>query len=1048
MSIPFSFHPTLVIRTPRYPFNADHTENDFDGLLRDTGFLESLFLASPVLYYECIKYTKGEIKEGKEIQKLRQSVLKYYSRSFSRCTPFGLFSGCGTAGWTEENTAITLAAQPKRHTRLDMNYLCALAQFLETLAGIKEHLLYFPNSSIYNIGDEIRYIEYKYFGGRRIHQISSVSGTDYLELLLGKSQQGMTIRQLADLLAAPDIEDEEAGQFIDELLQAQLFVSELEPAITGDEFAQQILAVLKKVYGNTQNDGLLEIIGILETVTRKLAEIDAYTENDVIGTYQEIMNLLRKLGVAFDESKLFQVDMSREVVSGGISKTVQDQLLAALTLLNRFGGGNTNANLQGFARKFYERYEDREMPLLEVLDTETGIGYLDTHAETHSPLTEDIVLPVQRKSTHNITWSSLEKYLVEKITDAYRNDRTHIELKEEEMTYLKNDNWGDLPPSLSIMFRVIDPEKNLLFLESGAGSSAANLLGRFAHADEKIRQAVEEITAAEQQQNKDIIFAEIVHLPESRVGNVLLHPAFREYEIPYLAKSSLAHDKQIRLQDIMISVKQESVTLRCKRTGKVIIPRLSNAHNYQYNALPVYQFLCDLQNQYLRPGLYFHWGTMKMQFKVLPRVMYGNTILWPATWQLLYADLADLRDAKPNELPARLEKFIAQWKLPRYVVLAEGDNELLIDFENMESVRIWLDAVRKKPGSELKEFLRPLNAAFSNEDHQSYNNQVVASFVKDRPTYAINGGTKKPQENPSKRFVLGDEWVYYKFYCGVKSADKLLLDVVAPVMRKLQEEGKIAKFFFIRYNDPSFHIRLRLQLTDPSHYGDVIRLMHEYAQPFLRSGYIWKIQTDTYNREYDRYGVDTMEMAESIFHYDSEAVLDMLEKTWGDEREKVRWLWTMRNVDELLTDFNYTPERKRKLLEMLKDAFAKEFNADKFLKTQLNNKYRFHKKEIETLLDKKHDEESSLAPILDSLHARSARSQRTVADILNYAEQQQEASILDNFLSSYIHMLINRSIPAKQRLHEMVIYDFLYRHYHSVLAREGAIHQSTKVTVI
>lgn len=1038
MNIPFSFHSSLVVRTPRYPFRESLAEEDFEKIIRDSFFLESLFLASAVLYHECIKHRNGEMKDQKDIHKLRQSVIKYFTRSYSRCTPFGLFSGCGISYWVDSpSTQIIMEAKLGRHTRLDMNYLCALAQHLESLSGIKDHFLYFPNSSIYNIGDEIRYIEYNYFGGKRIHQISSVSDTDYLEQLLTKGQSGISIQEMVDLLSAPDIAESEVELFIHELLAAQLFVSELEPAITGDEFTVQILSVLKRIYTATLNDGILDIVGILESVNRMLSAIDSYAETNVIETYQQIMTLLNKLGVAYEESKLFQVDMIREVRSGGVSKNIQEKIVGALALINRFGGNTTHVNLQAFSKKFYERYEDREMPLLEVLDTETGIGYLDIHSEAHSPLTEDIVLPLKRKAVHSMNWTPLEKYLIEKISDAYKNNKTEVELKEEELLYLKNESWDDLPPSMSVMFRIIDPTKELIMLENTVGSSAANLLGRFAHADERIKNLVSDITAKEQQANKDIALAEIVHLPESRVGNILLHPAFREYEIPYLAKSSLPPDKQIRVKDIMISVRQESITLRCMRTNKIIIPRLSNAHNYQHNALPVYQFLCDLQNQNLRGGLTFHWGVIKLQFKYLPRVIYDNTILSPASWQLLHADLSDLQQTKAAELEQKIKTFVNQWKLPQYVVLADGDNELLIDFENRESVRIWLDMIKNRPGIELKEFIIPVNAAVGDEQHLTYNNQFVASLIKDKPTYMLNGLKKKTPLSPQKSFTLGSEWLYYKIYCGVKSADKLLLEVVAPVIRKLQNEKKINNFFFIRYNDPSFHIRFRMQLSDCIYCGEIIQLVHDYANDFIKTGHIWKIQTDTYNREYDRYGENMINLAESIFHHDSEAVLDMLDKTWGDEREKIRWLWTIRNVDELLNNFDYSLIKKRKLLETLKDTFAKEFNADKFLKNQLNNKYRQNKKEIERLLDRRQDSTGPMSPIIETLSVRSEKIKPIAGQLIHLTTDPDCPLPLDNLLSSYIHMLINRAIPAKQRLHEMVIYDFLYRQYHSAIAREA-----------
>ncbi|MFK7749084.1 MAG: lantibiotic dehydratase C-terminal domain-containing protein, partial [Kordia sp.] len=43
---------------------------------------------------------------------------------------------------------------------------------------------------------------------------------------------------------------------------------------------------------------------------------------------------------------------------------------------------------------------------------------------------------------------------------------------------------------------------------------------------------------------------------------------------------------------------------------------------------------------------------------------------------------------------------------------------------------------------------------------------------------------------------------------------------------------------------------------------------------------------------------------------------------------------------------------------------------------------------------------------------------------------------INDLMGSYMHMLMNRLFKSKNRIHEMVCYDFLYRYYKSMIARK------------
>ena len=75
-----------------------------------------------------------------------------------------------------------------------------------------------------------------------------------------------------------------------------------------------------------------------------------------------------------------------------------------------------------------------------------------------------------------------------------------------------------------------------------------------------------------------------------------------------------------------------------------------------------------------------------------------------------------------------------------------------------------------------------------------------------------------------RSFYPGDKWLYYKLYGGVKSCDFILPIYILPMMNRLKRMHLISKWFYIRYSDPDFHIRLRIELTSNIYFADVAEM--------------------------------------------------------------------------------------------------------------------------------------------------------------------------------------------------------------------------------
>ncbi len=288
-----------------------------------------------------------------------------------------------------------------------------------------------------------------------------------------------------------------------------------------------------------------------------------------------------------------------------------------------------------------------------------------------------------------------------------------------------------------------------------------------------------------------------------------------------------------------------------------------------------------------------------------------------------------------------------------------------------------------------------------------------------------------------RTFIIGDEWLFYKFYTGPKTADIVLTRVVKPLAQQLLAGGDIDKWFFIRYSDPQLHTRIRFHIKNPQALLKVVQEVNSLTKPFIEQDLLWKVQVDSYQREIERYGVRSMELAETLFFYDSQMMVDMLDLIEGDEGERIRWLFGLRAVDALLEDFRYTMEGKYELVSRLRESFGKEFGLNRTLKDQLEKKFREDRTVITAILDHTDDRESEMFSLFQLLDRRSGAFKPIAEKILKlYDNKTPNPFLLDDLMGSYSHMMVNRLFKSKQRLHELVLYDFLHRYYKSEIARQ------------
>ncbi|KZS39850.1 hypothetical protein AWE51_09395 [Aquimarina aggregata] len=679
---------------------------------------EAIFLASPELHQEMTKYLNG--KEMKDPDRLIQSLHKYLLRMGHRCTPFGLFSGC-SVGTIDEQTKIELNSSEhhKRFTRIDMSYICTLVQQLEKTTQIRSELTYYPNTSLYPVGNKQRYIEYRYQNANRRHFTVSIDNSEFIEHILNHTKKGIKIKELAQFIVDPEVSIEDATAFVHQLIDNQILISSISPSVTGKNYLEILVDTIPD---QDIKNRLKQIKELLETLDNS-----KYTNN--FSYYEKLSELLDSFEISYNKKYLFQTDLIISAASNTLSEKVIKDIQKGVQLLNKLVPYREDEKLTNFRNRFFAIFEEEQVPLSLALDVETGVGYGFNNEDDYdiSPLINDLNISKKNYTAQHkkIRWTRIDGFLNKKLIELDK-DATEMFLTESDLDYFK-ENWNNLPLSFTVIAHVFnnDSDNPLINMSYVGGASATYMLGRFTQADKKIDQLLKKITKKESEK-KDVIFAEIAHLPEKRTGNIINRSHLRAYEIPYLTKSTLPVEQQIPIDDILVSVENDRIVLFSKKLNKEIMPRMATAHNFSYNALPIYHFLCDIQTQNLRENLEFDWGNAAQNRNFLPRVRYKNIILSLAQWTIGKKEIQKIIQLDD------LTEWRKEKKLPQKIMLKDDDNELLIDLDHPLSVQTFLSTIKKRSQITLAEYLFDEENALVTRQGEAFCNELFFSFIKQK----------------------------------------------------------------------------------------------------------------------------------------------------------------------------------------------------------------------------------------------------------------------------------------------------------------------------
>lgn len=719
----------------RVPYLHNQSYKEYDSIIGNKAFMEAVYIASADFSLQLPD--TGKLDFDTLSLKFKLVLLKYMLRISTRCTPFGLFAGCGVAK-AGSKTLIEINSESFRaSSTIDLSVLSRISQLINEKGTVLNHAIFYPNTTIYPFGDTYRYMETKVIAGKQQHVLTEVTKTDYLEDIIAECFNGAHQKDLVALLIRNEYIDTELEgmDFLAQLIEDKLIVSDLAIGVTIGDNLTVLIDKIEKAGGSASS----EVLALLKLLSTQITRINREPIGSRVDGFKQLQKAIKNniFTDGLNKNNLIRTNLFVNPLTASISPEITKLVYEGLKLLNILNPVKESSALDNFKNAFFEKYEHEEIDLCEALDPDVGIGFANFNME--SIRTDVLIKGIVQQTGKNYIYSTAntssfrDELLHRKYNEYLAKGNKEIFLDEKDLA-AQQESWDDLPLTFPVGIEVIkagnagDP---LIFIKFAGGFSASNVIGRFTNDAEEISEIAGNIAAFERENiPSNSIIAEIAYLPEDETGgNLLSRKLLHNFEIPIFSASSLNETtSKIHVSDLTIAINADhELLIRSKSLNKYIIPRNSTAHSFSNQNTPLYYFLSAMQGQHkLRTRFTFDWGNLIPVNGFYPRITYKRQIIISLARWIIY----------PYEINKE-EDFITHYKclfkergIPQLVNLNRGsDSRLLLDFNNDYAFEM-LRSEMKDSSLVLEEYLFDQTDALITSVDGSYNNEVIFNFYK------------------------------------------------------------------------------------------------------------------------------------------------------------------------------------------------------------------------------------------------------------------------------------------------------------------------------
>ncbi len=913
-----------MLRVPLQPTSLlekyDDIESNIEVIKNDRFLGEQLLIASENIYHTLMNKDFSMLSKKKQ-RNLVTSLSNYINRAATRTTPFGLFAGVTVLDLKDNEALMPSKIEYRKKSRIDVEWIFKLIKKIEV-----DHLIdlsFKMNSAAYRKGNRL-YLPYN-LDGKNL-EIHVNYGNPLMLIEKWCTKEHVPFQKIVQILQAqyPNREIGDLIQYVKTLIEKEFIISELRPPICNTDLLMYTIdrlskiPQLDKIYGEPLNE--------VHSLIHKYNNTPIGQANEI---YLTIQKKLREI-TSFPNEKHLQVDtelcINTNIINESDIKNINDCITLFMIFASEMENSDSYQNyFIEYRLKFTEKFGTFvEVPISEVLDEVAGIGALRNYRNPSNKFSHDIPQKTE-------DYSLLKKFFIDKYLTAIKTNQS-IVITDEDINKLKlKVNEQKLPSSLELNFipRQNVKGENLFYLGPNIGSPAAGkTFGRFSHLNDKFSEVLEEISL--NLKEKDIDQVELSFIPSAvRMANVMASNTPKDYNLSMFT-NSYNTQKELTLNDILIGCDNDRFYLRNKQNGRLINISGMNMLNLSSSS-NIIRILSDITLNQDLEWSDTPWGIYYKEFPYIPEIRYKNIILSNEKWSLenLRRQLKEKHNLQ--EFLIEFKKFKDANSVPNKVYLQFADQRILLDLTKSNDLNLLYKNLFKFPSTTLEK-MEDGKAPINIHD-ESFSAEVVIPFILKEEYRKKNSENMISNRNSYHKvsYPPFKKWLFLKLYGSEERQTELISFLNYFILNNLDHKT-YNKFFYMRYNDPKPHIRLRFHSESSENLLIIYKQLSNYIVELQEMDIIHEVEINTYFPEVNRYGGPSLiDKAEHLFYQDSLVTMELLEVMRKNNISKEQA--GVISLLHYLNDFGLDFENQLSFLKVnLKnyDTYRKQFKDEEF----------------------------------------------------------------------------------------------------------------------